>query len=312
MDTLANTKQNSLSVIDGLAAQARALRLSINVNMWQLAKVFLEAKELVPHGEWEAWLSDNADVSVRTAQDMIAAYKRFGGKPQFEGLGQAKTFKLLPLPIGAEEQFMQEHDVSAMTTREVQEAVKKAREEAQAEIDKERNARIAAEKRAAEAENKPPQIPPELANELQASRETIAQQKEEVARLSAIGTESLEEQKRLTKQNADLQREVQEANDLLAEQQEDLNRAQQELLNAQSAIAKGDAERVPANQLTADAFASAVRTFIGTVARMPQMRMTFAGMTQNEKQEYSELLETVEKWANDSRKALEGTVIYHE
>ena len=103
MDTLANTKQNSLSVIDGLAAQARALRLSINVNMWQLAKVFLEAKELVPHGEWEAWLSDNADVSVRTAQDMIAAYKRFGGKPQFEGLGQAKTFKLLPLPIGAEE-----------------------------------------------------------------------------------------------------------------------------------------------------------------------------------------------------------------
>lgn len=97
MDTLANTKQNSLSVIDGLAAQARALRLAINANMWQLAKVFLEAKELVPHGEWEAWLSDNADVSVRTAQDMIAAYKRFGGKPQFEGLGQAKTFKLLPV-----------------------------------------------------------------------------------------------------------------------------------------------------------------------------------------------------------------------
>ena len=74
---------------------------------------------------------------------------------------------------------------------------------------------------------------------------------------------------------------------------------------------------MPADQLTADAFASAVRAFIGTVARMPHMRMVFSTMSLSEKQEYSVLLETVEKWAEDSRKALEttyvdGTVIYHE
>ena len=132
-----------------------------------------------------------------------------------------------------------------------------------------------------------------------------------------MGTEALAEQRRLSKENADLQREIRERDDLLAEQQEDINRAQQELLNVQSAIAKGDAERVPADQLTPDAFASAVRAFIGTVARLPHMRMVFASMPYDQKQEYSVLLETVEKWAEDSRKALEttmidGTVIYSE
>lgn len=315
---LANTSGQSISVIDGLALQARALRLSINVNMWQLARIFTEAKELVPHGEWEQWLKDNADVSVRTAQDMMAAYKRFGDNPQFEGLGQAKTFKLLPLPAGTEDKFMEEHDVAAMSTREVQEAVKKARDEAQAEIDRERKARLEAERRAEEAESRPPVIPDELTDELRASKETIEQQRIEVQRLAELGNEALATQRRLTKENADLQREVQERDEMLSEQQEDLSRAQQELLNVQSAIAKGDAERVPADQLTADAFASAVRAFIGTVARMPHMRMAFATMSLSEKEQYSVLLETVEKWAEDSRRALDttaimdGTVIYSE
>lgn len=309
MTELANTETGALSVLDGLAMQARTLRLTINMNMWQLARVFIEAKELLPHGEFGKWVAENADVSERTAQDMMAAYKRFGGKPQFEGLGQAKTFKLLPLPAGTEEKFMEEHDVSAMTTREVQEAVRQAREEAQAEINRERNARLAAEKRAEEAESRPPEIPAELTNELKSNRQTISQQQAEVERLAALGNEALTEQRRLAKENAALQREIQERDDLLAEQQEDLSRAQAELLNAQSAIAKGDAERVPANQLTPDAFASAVRAFIGTVARMPHMRMAFATMSHSEKQEYSVLLETVEKWAEDSRRALDTTII---
>ena len=310
MTELANTETQEISVLDGLAMQARTLRMNINMNMWQLARVFTEAKEIIPHGQFGKWVEENADVSERTAQDMMAAYKRFGGKPQFEGLGQAKTFKLLPLPAGTEEKFMEEHDVSAMTTRDVQEAVKKAREEAQAEIDRERKARMDAERRAEEAESRPPEIPPELTDEL-------AKNRAEVERLAAVGNEALAEQRRLSKENADLQREIRERDDLLAEQQEDINRAQQELLNVQSAIAKGDAERVPADQLTPDAFASAVRAFIGTVARLPHMRMVFASMPYDQKQEYSVLLETVEKWAEDSRKALEatmidGTVIYSE
>ncbi len=314
MTDLANTTQQEVANLDGLAMQARALRLTINVNMWQLARVFIQAKELVPRGKWGAWLEENADVSVRTAEDMMAAYRRFGDNPRFAGIGRAKTFKLLPLPEGTEEKFFEEHDVAAMSTREVQEAVKQARAEARAEIERERQARIAAEKRAEEAENRPPEIPDAMRNEMQANRDVIEQQRIEIQRLSDIGRESIRESQRLTKENSDLQREIAERDELLSEQQEDLSRAQQELLNAQSAIAKGDAERVPSDQLTAAAFGSAVRAFIGAVARLPHMRKAFASMPQADKEEYSVLLSTVEDWAKQSRRALnsltaDGTVI---
>lgn len=214
MNELANTETQEISMLDGLAMQARTLRLNINMNMWQLARVFIEAKELLPHGEFGKWVEENADVSERTAQDMMASYKRFGGRPQFAELGQAKTFKLLPLPAGTEEKFLEEHDVQAMTAREVQEAVKKVREEARSEIEKERQARLDAEQRALDAESRPPQIPPELTDELAASRERAAQQQAEIQRLAALGNESLAETRRLVAENGNLRREIQEQADM--------------------------------------------------------------------------------------------------
>lgn len=310
MKEIANATTGQLSVIDGLAMQARALRLSINVNMWQLARVFIEAKELVPHGEWGGWLKENADVSERTAQDMMAAYRRFGGKAPFEGLTPTQTFKLLPLPEGSEERFMEEHDVQNMSTREIQEAVKKVREEARAEIElarteaqNERQARLDAEQRAMDAENRPPEIPKELTEELARSRETIARQKEEVERLAYAGRESLEETRRLTGENAGLRRELQEQENMLQEQQEALNQAQEELLNLQSTQARGE-EHHYTDDLTLDVFESAVREFIGVCARMPHMGATFSTMDNTTLNRYFQLVKTVESWVDGARNAI--------
>lgn len=129
MDSLANTKPGNLSRRDQLAAEVRMLRLTINVSMFQMAAKFIEAKELVPHGEWGRWLEENADVSERTARDMMAAYRRFGENPKFAEIDSSKLFKLLPLPESREEDFLQEHDVSEMSAREIQEEVRKVREE---------------------------------------------------------------------------------------------------------------------------------------------------------------------------------------
>lgn len=314
--TLANTTNTEVSVIDGLAMEARALCMSIDLNMWQLARVFAEAKPLVPHGEWGRWLKVNAGCSQRTAQDMIAAFRRFGGKPQFENIGRSKAFKLLPLPEEAEEAFMETHDVAAMSAREVEEAVKKARSELLDEIERERDERMNAEARAANANAElkalkesaaTPVIPPEMARELEESREKLAAAQEEIERMKETGETALEESRRIAGENTRLKREIEDQQAALEEQQEDLNRAQAELLNVKSAIAKGDAERVPSDQLTPEAFAAAVRTFIGAVARLPHMRVAFAAMDHATKEEYAVLLETVEKWAADSRRALETT-----
>ena len=303
MNEIANATTGKLSVIDGLAMQARALRLSINVNMWQLARVFIEAKELVPHGEWGKWLKDNADVGERTAQDMMAAYKRFGGKAPFEGLTPTQTFKLLPLPEGSEDQFMAEHDVQHMSTREIQEAVKQARAEAQAEIDRERQARLDAEQRAMDAENRAPEIPKELTEELKNSRERDEKQRAEIERLAEFGNSSLAEQRRLASENNSLRQELKEQEDMLREQQEALNQAQEELLNLQSAQARGE-EHAYTDKLTLDVFSAAVREFIGVCAQMPHMSATFSKMDNTELNGYFQLLKTVESWADGARSAM--------
>ena len=84
-----------------------------------------------------------------------------------------------------------------------------------------------------------------------------------------------------------------------------------ELLSLQSVAAKGDAERVPVDELTIDVFASAVRQFIGTCARMPHMGHTFGTMMLSEKNAYDELLRTVEGWAANARQAM-NTIAYEE
>ena len=303
----ANTKTKEISVIEGLASQARALRTSVELNLWQLARIFTEAKPLVPRGEWEAWLDENTGMSARSAQQMMQAYRKFGEKPKFQGIGKANLFKMLALPDGAEEEFMETHDVAAMSAREVEDAVKKVKAEMQSESERERDARIAAEKRADDAEKRPPEIPAEFTRELEESRGRLAAAQEEIDRMKETGSTMVEESRRIAGENSRLKQEIRDQQAMMEEQQEDLNRAQAELLNVKSAIAKGDAERVPSDQLTLDAFAAAVRTFIGAVARMPHMRVTFSTMDNNTKEDYSVLLETIEKWASDSRKALETT-----
>lgn len=299
MNEIANATTQGLSVIDGLAMQARALRLSINVNMWQLARVFLEAKELVPHGEWKGWLEENADVSVRTAEDMIASYKRFGGRAPYQELSPTQTFKLLPLPAGTEDQFMAEHDVPNMSTREIQEAVKKVRAEAQAKID-------AAEARVRELEEREPIIPQEVTDELAARRQEAETYKAEVERISQNAKDSLAETLQLRRDKMQLERDMRDQEELLQEQQEALNRAQEELLNMQSAQARGDAEHIPADELTVDVFSAAVREFVGLCARMPYMGGSFSVMPLTQRNRYNELLRTVEGWCEQSRRALES------
>lgn len=328
--TLANTTNKDVSVIDGLATQARALRTSIELNLWQLARIFIEAKPLVQRGGWEKWLEDNAGVSVRTAQDMMATYKRFGGKPQFEGLTKSQMFRLLPLPEEAEEKFMQEHDVAAMTSREIEKAVKAARDEEREKAQAEAEEKIRqAEEEAKDTVNEAWRKSNARVEETEKKLEDLKFQLDEsrgVAEALRIAVEDAEARardatqaaidsakdvslrnSRLDAEAVKLRRELQDRDDMIRELQEQYDRVQGDLLNLQSAAAKGDAERAPADQLTAEVLAAAVRSFIGAVARMPHMRTAFALMDDETKEEYSILLETVETWAKGSRKALETT-----
>jgi hypothetical protein len=299
MTELAYTQKKEIAVLDNLAMQAKTYIQNARMNLLQLGRVLAEAKPLVPHGEWENWVKTNTSMSKRAAEQYMQAYAEFGLNPQIAELGTTKTLKLLPLTEDEREKLLSENDVSSMSTRQLdeairkqkQEALKEARQEVQGELEKERTARIAAEQRAKAAESRPPEVTKELSDKLRSHKEQM---------------------ERLTRENSILKQEIRERDEELEEQQADYNRAQEELLNIKSQVAKGDAERVPTDQLTVDAFASAVRAFIGACARMPHMSATFSAMSQIDKNEYDELLRTVEAWAKDSRKALDSVLVDSE
>ena len=317
MNEIADTNQTDLILLNSLARQAQLFAENIAMNMLQLGRVFTEAKRLIPHGEFGDWVKNNSGMSERYAQQFMQAYARYGINESFAALGKSKLLKMLALPPGEEEAFMAENDVAAMSARQLDEAVKAVRAEARAALEEEKRLRMAAEARAAELASRPAEIPDSVAASLREKDEQITRQQHEISRIAEVGRNSIAEAGELRRKNAALQQELADQSALLEETQAECDRAQNELLNARSAIAKGDAERTPNDQLTADVFASAVRQFIGACARMPHMRSTFSAMPPEEKQEYDTLLRTVESWASQSRKALEavvveGTAILHD
>ena len=77
-------------------------------------------------------------MSERSAQNTMAIYRRFGHSASFADVEKSKLFRMLALPENTEESFVQTHDVKSMSVREIDEAVRKAREEAGLAFAKER------------------------------------------------------------------------------------------------------------------------------------------------------------------------------
>ena len=313
MDEIARRESNDVARLDNLAAEARVYSESLAMNMFQLGRVYTEAKKLVKHGEWQNWIRENGGMSERSAQQLMAIYARFGTDPAFTGIEKSKLFKMLALPVGKEGAFIEDNALSDMTSRQVEEAVRKVREEAQAELAREREARELAERRVKVLEEQPPEIPEDISETIQEKNRLIDKYKSEAERIAEVAKETLNSRRDTATENGTLRRELKEAEEMLAEKQREYDALQTELLNTQSAIAKGDAERTISGELTADDFATAVRQFIGTVARMPHMGGVFATMHQNDRYEFDLLLKTVESWAEGARAAMntiEGGPIY--
>lgn len=291
MDQIISKPDGAISVLDGLAMQAQTFAGNITANLLQLGRVFAEAKPLVKHGEWEDWIARNSGMSLRTAQNCMAAYRRFGNRSGYESLEKSKLFAMLALPEGKEEDFSADNDVESMTAREVKEAVKAVREEMQAKID-------AAEQRAKAAESQHQEVPQEILDEMETMRE-------ENGRLSMTANDLMNQRSALSQQLMRAKQDMFDTEKMLEESQQEYNRLQGELLNARSAIAKGDAERRVSEQMSGEDFANAVRAFMGAVSQMPFMGGTFAAMRPDERTVYDEYLRTVEDWARRARTALD-------
>ncbi|MBR1566538.1 MAG: DUF3102 domain-containing protein, partial [Oscillospiraceae bacterium] len=284
-----------------------------------LGRVLTEARPMIPHGEFDGWCRQNAKMSKRTAEQYMQAYAEFGLDMKIAELGTSKVIKLLPMAPEEREKLLSENDVAAMSTRQLDAAIKEQREkllaearaEAQAEIDAANEAARVAERRAIEAENRPPEVPEEVTDKLRANDETIQRQQAEIERLADVGRVAIDEKQRIIQENKNLRRDLRERDEDMEAMQADLQRAQDELLNLQSAQARGEADRLPTDALTPDVFSMAVNTFIGTCCRLPQMGRTFSAMSAEDKEAYEQSLSALEKWAESARLAL-NSISYEE
>ena len=111
----------------------------------QIGRRLEEAKQLVPQGEWLAYLDKELGYKPSTAQNYMRIAREFGdgqvglsGKTSsdfFGNLGYSQLLPLLGLPEEEREQLAEEHDLAGMSSREIQ-ALVKERDEAKDNADK--------------------------------------------------------------------------------------------------------------------------------------------------------------------------------
>ncbi len=147
MSELMNTATTAVQerTIEIVTAEIRAIhkqvqRMALGYAI-EIGRRLCEAKEMLPHGEWGAWLETETSYSKSTANNLMRIFNEYGAsqmwlfepeaKSQTLGdLPYTKALKLLALPEDEREQFAQEHDVQQMSTRELDKAIRE-RDEAQ-------------------------------------------------------------------------------------------------------------------------------------------------------------------------------------
>lgn len=100
-------------------------------NLLEVGRWLNAAKDenVVPHGEWTAWVAEHAALGERTAQLWMQAARELPEGSSLAALGTAKLRSLMALPAGEREEFAERIGADKLTSREVDAQVKAARAE---------------------------------------------------------------------------------------------------------------------------------------------------------------------------------------
>ena len=129
-----------------VAAEIRTFTASMLNNIIEIGRRMVEVKEMLPHGEFMGWVEENTGYSQSTANNFMRLFAEYGDRQgslfgaevnsqTFANLTYSKALALLALPSGEREEFVESHDVSDMTTKELKEAIRE-RDEAKAAAEK--------------------------------------------------------------------------------------------------------------------------------------------------------------------------------
>lgn len=140
------SEQRSLATVTAeIRSYQDAARKMMITYCIEVGRRLVEAKGLVGHGEWGAYLRDELGFSQSRANDLMRLFDAYAAdqirldgtalKSQaFGNLSYTQALALLVLPSDEErEAFVQSHDMSKMSTRELQEELRRRNQESQDE-----------------------------------------------------------------------------------------------------------------------------------------------------------------------------------
>ena len=203
---------NEIQDINRIETEINMLKHQTAQNIIEIGKRLIEAKAMLPHGEWGKWLEEKAQFSHRTANNFMKVSLEFEDSQALANLGQSKVFALLDLPQDQRDDFIQENPIDEMTTRELQQAIKD-KKDLERQLDEERR--------------KPPQVEtiivekePHDYNKL---KHQVQDKQLELERLQKE-KQILEAKAELNKKNADRYKELKEQIETLTQQKSDIGR----------------------------------------------------------------------------------------
>lgn len=201
--------------INTIKQQTQSIMMTASI---EIGRRLVEAKAAVGHGGWEAWLKENVNYSQRTASNLIKVFQEYGtGQQKLFGkeiksqaladLSYTQAVALLGIRDPDERaDFLDEHDVAAMTTRELEQAIKE---------------RDAAKKEAAEAREKYKEQDEEIRS-LRTDGERMERERWELQNRNGYLQQALADSKSEGKENEETKARLQEAQERTAKLEEEL------------------------------------------------------------------------------------------
>ena len=280
------------STTDMQAERLTAIENRIHDNLDRMADAVIDIgrclnqakdEKLVPHGQWEAWVQEHAQMTPRVAQRAMRAAREIPSTSPLAALEFSKVVELMSLPPAEREQFAEEIGASDKSVRELREAIK-AKEDAERTVTVEREQR-------------------QLAVE-EAYRAGAASAQDELRYLQGQVVEREDKLSAAAREIAQMRGELEDQEDELRRRAASEDTAKRELLALRSQVARGAALGSASDTLTPDELASAAQTFMGRASILPHMRAQLAAADPSTRDAYRQTIAMLGEWCARAMNAI--------
>jgi len=127
-----------------IAAEIRHIHLEtqriVLNNAIEIGRRLMEAKSLLPHGEWTGWLLDSVEYSQSTANNFMKIFQEYGADqitmleerntkhPIYDRLTYSKAIALMAIPEEERPEYIETHPIDDLSVRELKEAIRSKEE----------------------------------------------------------------------------------------------------------------------------------------------------------------------------------------